>query len=110
MLWPEARKSTEMMFLTAADARRMEAAEEYGALYYARGIKPDRPTWGTAWEAFGGGHLVFVAKGAPVGRAHGLGFADKVTAEDIQHVERFYLQNSSIPGPSLTMPSRWPRW
>jgi len=94
-VWPEAKRSTDMAFLTAADARRMEAAEEYGALYYARAIKPDRPKWGTAWEAFGGGHLVFVAKGAPVGRAHGLGFAGKVTVEDVQHVERFYFERKS---------------
>jgi GNAT superfamily N-acetyltransferase len=93
--WPEARKSTEMIFLTAADARRMEAAEEHGALYYARAMKPERPKWDSAWESFGGGHLVFVAKGAPVGRAHGLGFAGKVTVEDIQHVERFYFERKT---------------
>src|SRR5215813_899771 len=81
----------EPMFLTAADARRMEAAEEHAAVHHARFTRKMRPGAGAAWEEFGGGHLAFVAKGSPVGRAHGLGFAGKVTPRDIEHVERFYF-------------------
>jgi len=87
--------SREMIFLTPADARRMEAAEEYGALSFARAVHRQNPGQGVAWEAFGGGHLVFVAKGAPVGRAHGLGFAGKVTSADIERVEQFYFQRDA---------------
>jgi GNAT superfamily N-acetyltransferase len=92
MTTPEIRKSQQPIFLTTADARRMEAAEEYGALRYAQAMKKDHPKAGMAWEEFKGGHLVFVSKGAPIGRAHGLGFAGKVTVEDIHHVEQFYFQ------------------
>jgi GNAT superfamily N-acetyltransferase len=82
-------KSSELIFLDAADSRRMEAAEEYGALRYAQALSAERS--GPAWEEFCGGHLVFVAKGAPVGRAHALGFAGRITPEDIEHVEKFYF-------------------
>jgi hypothetical protein len=85
----------EFVFLTAADARRIEAAEEYGALRYAQAMRPSHPEWGTEWEQFGGGHLVFVAKNALVGRAHGLGFAGPVTPKDIEHVEKFYFDRES---------------
>ena len=88
----QAKASSEPIFLTPADARRMEAAEEHGALFHAQSLKRNNHKSACAWEAFGGGHLVFVAKGFPVGRAHGLGFAGKVTPQDIQHVEEFYFQ------------------
>lgn len=85
------RKSTEPVFLTAADARRMEAAEEHGALYHAKNMT----TAHGAWEAYGSGHLVFIARNYPIGRAHALGFAGTVTPEDIRHVEEFYFQRGS---------------
>jgi GNAT superfamily N-acetyltransferase len=78
-------------FLTSADARRMEAAEEYGALRYAQAIQPLHPEWGSIWEQFRGGHLVFVARHSMVGRAHGLGFAGPITPQDIEHIEKFYF-------------------
>jgi GNAT superfamily N-acetyltransferase len=78
-------------FLTAADARRMEAAEEYGALRYAQAIQPLHPEWNSCWEEFQGGHLVFVARHSMVGRAHGLGFAGPITPQDIEHIEQFYF-------------------
>jgi GNAT superfamily N-acetyltransferase len=78
-------------FLTAADARRMEAAEEYGALRYAQAVGPLHPEWGSAWEEFQGGHIVFVARHSMVGRAHGLGFAGPITPQDIEHIEKFYF-------------------
>jgi GNAT superfamily N-acetyltransferase len=84
-----------MIFLTPADARRMEAAEELGALSFARAAHQQNPGQGVAWEPFGGGHLIFVAKDAPVGRAHGLGFAGKVTDADIERVEQFYFQRDA---------------
>ena len=90
-----AHSAIELSFLTAADARRIEAAEEYGALRYAQAMKPVRPEWGTAWEEFCGGHLVFVARRSPVGRAHGLGFAGKITPQDIEQVEKFYFDHES---------------
>lgn len=78
-------------FLNAADARRMEAAEEYGALRYAQAVGPLHPEWGSAWEKFQGGHIVFVARRSMVGRAHGLGFAGPITPQDIEHIEKFYF-------------------
>ena len=88
-------QAVEPVFLIAADARRMEAAEEYGALRYAQAMQPEHPEWGVSWEQFGGGHLVFVARRAPVGRAHALGFAAKVTLQDIEHIEEFYFQHGA---------------
>jgi GNAT superfamily N-acetyltransferase len=91
----DATRARELVFLAAADARRMEAAEEYGALRYAQAMRPGHPEWGAEWEEFAGGHLVFVAKNALVGRAHGLGFTGAVTPEDIEHVENFYFERQS---------------
>jgi GNAT superfamily N-acetyltransferase len=85
----------QMLFLSRSDARRMEAAEEYGALCYAQIIKPDRPEWGIEWQEFLGGHLVFVARRSLVGRAHALGFAGEVKPDDIQHVEDFYFRHEA---------------
>lgn len=85
----------ELIQLTRADARRMEAAEEYGALLYAQAVRPEHPDLGITWEEFGGGHLVFVAPRSPVGRAHGLGFTGPVTPEDIDHVEQFYFRHQA---------------
>jgi GNAT superfamily N-acetyltransferase len=58
-------------------------------------VRPEHPEWGVTWEPFGGGHLVFVARTAPVGRAHGLGFAGQVTTQDIEHVEDFYFRHEA---------------
>lgn len=85
----------DLIFLTPADARRMEAAEEHGALAFARAMQREHPEQGVAWEALGGGHMIFVAKGAPVGRAHALGFAGKVSAAEIEKVEQFYFQRDA---------------
>ncbi len=85
----QARK--DAAFLTAADARRMEAAEEYGALRYAQAVGPLHPEWNSTWEQFAGGHIIFVARHSMVGRAHGLGFAGPITAQDIEHIEQFYF-------------------
>jgi GNAT superfamily N-acetyltransferase len=84
-----------MIFLTSADARRMEAAEEYGALRHAQATHKENPASGVAWEAFGGGHLVFIAQDSPIGRAHGLGFSGQVTTADIEHVEQFYFSHGA---------------
>jgi GNAT superfamily N-acetyltransferase len=78
-------------FLTAADARRMEAAEEYGALRYAQAVQVLNPEWNSTWEEFHGGHIVFVARRSMVGRAHGLGFAGPITPQDIEYIEKFYF-------------------
>src|SRR5215467_11483790 len=86
-------ETPELIFLTAADARRIEAAEEYGALRFAQALRKERE--GPAWEEFHGGHLVFVAKGAPVGRAHGLGFSGTITPQGIEYVEQFYFSRGS---------------
>ncbi len=85
----------ELLLLTAREARRMEAAEEYAAVHHAELTKKIRSDAAAAWEEFGGGHLTFVAKGLPVGRAHGLGFVGKVTPQDIEHVERFYFERQA---------------
>jgi GNAT superfamily N-acetyltransferase len=73
----------------------MEAAEEHGALAFARAMHAEHPDRGVAWEPLGGGHIIFVAKDAPVGRAHGLGFSGKVMPEDIEKIEQFYFQRGA---------------
>jgi GNAT superfamily N-acetyltransferase len=89
------RKFTEPLLLAPADARRMEAAEEHGALRYAQAVAPEHPEWGAAWEELCGGHVVFVARRSPVGRAHALGFAGEITIEHIMQVEDFYFQREA---------------
>lgn len=81
--------------MNRTDARRMEAAEEHGALHYAQAMQTRKPEMGATWEEFLGGHLVFVARRSPVGRAHGLGFAGSVTPDDIEDVERFYFERDA---------------
>lgn len=71
----------------------MEAAEEYGAIRYAEAIRQLHPDLGSAWEEICGGHMVFVARGSPVGRAHGLGFAGEIAPQDIEKVEKFYFDH-----------------
>ncbi len=88
-------RSIEPVSLTRADARRMEAAEEFGALRYAQAMQIRKPDMGATWEEFLGSHIVFVARHSPVGRAHGLGFAGKVTPDDIEHVEKFYFERGA---------------
>lgn len=88
-------RPTELVSLTRADARRMEAAEEYGALRYAQAMQARKPEMGATWEEFLGGHIVFVARRSPVGRAHGLGFSGTVTPDDIEHVEQFYFERGA---------------
>ena len=61
----------------------------------AQAVKAAQPDSAATWEEFGGGHLVFVAKDYPVGRAHGLGFSGKVTDDDIEHVEQFYFRHGA---------------
>ena len=85
----------DLIFLTSADSRRIEAAEEYGALRSAQSVKTAQPDSAAAWEEFGGGHLIFIAKDHPVGRAHALGFSGTVTTEDIEHVEEFYFRHGA---------------
>jgi GNAT superfamily N-acetyltransferase len=92
---PYGQSDADFRHLTPADARRMEAAEEYGALRYAQAVKPEHPDWGTAWEEFGGGHLVFVQRVSPVGRAHGLGFKGGATPQDVAHIENFYFSRET---------------
>ena len=89
------RQAGQLFFLKSADARRMEAAEEYGGLRYAQAIKRLHPDLGSAWEEICGGHMAFVARRSPIGRAHGLGFAGKVTPQDIEQVEKFYFDRES---------------
>lgn len=91
---PDVRPSG-LINLTAADARRMEAAEEYGALRYAQALQLIHPDWDIRCEEFCGGHLVFVQRTSLVGRAHGLGFSGQVTAEDIEHVVDFYFRREA---------------
>lgn len=92
---PSGQSGADFRHITPADARRMEAAEEYGALRYAQAVKPAHPDWGTAWEEFKGGHLVFVQRVSPVGRAHGLGFKGILAQEDIAHIEDFYFSRDA---------------
>ncbi len=44
MMPKAARKPEEMIFLSPIEARRMEAAEEYGALSFAQARKAEDPT------------------------------------------------------------------
>lgn len=87
--------SSGLINLTRADARRMEAAEEFGALRYAQALQPNHPGWDIRCEEFGGGHLVFIERTSLVGRAHGLGFSGQVTPEDIEHVVDFYFRHEA---------------
>lgn len=85
---PSARR--DLIFVDAALARRMEAAEEFGDLRPTELLMRTRPELGCAFERIGGGTMCFSGKGSPVGRAHGLGFFGPVSEVVLDHVEEFY--------------------
>jgi GNAT superfamily N-acetyltransferase len=80
----------DLIFVDAALARRMEAAEEYGDLRPTEVLMRTRPELGCAFERIGGGTMSFSGKDSPVGRAHGLGFFSPITDAVLDHVEEFY--------------------
>jgi len=80
----------DLIFVDAALARRMEAAEEYGDLRPTEVLMRTRPELGCAFERIGGGTMCFSGKDSPVGRAHGLGFFSPISESVLDHVEEFY--------------------
>jgi GNAT superfamily N-acetyltransferase len=80
----------DLIFIDAALARRMEAAEEYGDLRPTELLMRTRPELGCAFERIGGGTMCFSGKDSPVGRAHGLGFFSPISDTVLDHVEDFY--------------------
>jgi len=80
----------DLIFVDAALARRMEAAEEYGDLLPTELLMRTRPELGCAFERIGGGTMCFSGKDSPVGRAHGLGFFGPISETILDHVEEFY--------------------
>lgn len=80
----------DLIFVDAALARRMEAAEEYGDLRPTEVLMRTRPDLACAFERIGGGTMCFSGKDSPVGRAHGLGFFNPISEVILDHVEEFY--------------------
>lgn len=80
----------DLIFVDAALARRMEAAEEYGDLRPTEVLMRTRPELGCAFERIGGGTMCFSGKESPIGRAHGLGFFNPISEAILDHVEEFY--------------------
>jgi GNAT superfamily N-acetyltransferase len=80
----------DLVFVDAALARRMEAAEEYGDLRPTEVLMRTRPELGCTFERIAGGTMCFSGKDSPVGRAHGLGFFNPIGEAILDHVEDFY--------------------
>lgn len=79
-----------MKFVDSTLARRMEASEDEAQLAIAAVLQETQPEIGAAVLAIGDGHAAFAGKNSPVGRTIGFGFANPVTASDIDAVESFY--------------------
>ena len=79
-----------MDFVDKALARRLESAEETPQVRYAELYQRLQPKIGAAVEPICGGHMIFAGVGSPIGRVTGAGFAEPVTAADLDQIEEFY--------------------
>lgn len=84
-----------MQFMDKALARRLESAEEWPQVLYARVFQKTRPEIGAAEEEICGGHMSFCGLGSPVGRAVGLGLDRPFTEADLDRVEAFYRSHKA---------------
>jgi len=79
-----------MQFVDRALARRLESAEEMPQVHHAEWCQKNQPSVGAAVEEIAGGHMIFAGLGSPIGRAVGMGFAEPVTAAEMDQLEHFY--------------------
>jgi GNAT superfamily N-acetyltransferase len=83
------------MHVDATLARRLEAAEEFGAVRYAECLAQLDPASGATSIAIGGGHAGFSGAGSPATQAVNVGMAGPVSGDEFDQLEYFYFSRGS---------------
>jgi GNAT superfamily N-acetyltransferase len=84
-------------FVDLALARRLEMAQAWRGVRYARARQELHPTLPVRVEPLAGGYLIYTGDGMPLNRAVGLGVHGPVTAADLDLVEQFYQRRNLPP-------------
>jgi GNAT superfamily N-acetyltransferase len=84
-------------FVDLALARRLEVAQTWRGVRYARARQELHPAFPVQVEPLAGGYLIYTGDGMPLNRAVGLGVNGPVTAADLDLVEEFYRQRYLPP-------------
>ncbi len=79
-----------MPFVDLALARRLEMAQAWRGVRYARAHQELHPELPVRAEPLAGGYLIYTGDGMPLNRAIGLGVHGPVTPADLDLVEQFY--------------------
>jgi hypothetical protein len=77
-------------------ARRLEAADAWFKVAYAKAQSRLRPALGTVIAAAAGGYAVYTGSDSPLSRAVGLGMDGPVGAEEMEKVEDFFHSRGSL--------------
>ncbi len=78
-------------------ARRLESLCATEMRRFAEAARALDPESGAEWLAVGGGVAAFVGAGSPVNQASGLGLSGPVGADEVEALERFYLDRGVRP-------------
>ncbi len=84
-------------FVDLALARRLEMAQAWRGVRYARAHQELHPALPVQVEALAGGYLIYTGDGMPLNRAIGLGVHGPVSAADLDLVEQFYRRRNLPP-------------
>ncbi len=79
-----------MPFVDLALARRLEMAQTWRGVRYARARQELHPALSIQVEPLAGGYLIYAGDGMPLNRAIGLGVHGPVSATDLGRAEQFF--------------------
>ncbi len=89
-------KST-MLFVDLPLAQRLETAQTWRAIKYARAQSILHPQIQSVIEQVAGGYAIYAGDKSPLNKAVGLGMQGPVTSQDIERVEQFYRSHNTLP-------------
>jgi len=87
----------DTLFVDLSIARRLEIAQAWRGVEYARAQRTLRPDTHSTVEPVAGGYAIYAGEGSPLNRAIGLGLRGPVSGADLECVEQFYLSRSALP-------------
>ena len=79
-----------MVFSDLALSRRLERAEGYACVEFARARRRLFPESGAAWMECGGAYAVFDGAASPITQTFGLGIFEELRGETLDAIERFF--------------------
>jgi GNAT superfamily N-acetyltransferase len=86
-----------VLFVDQALARRLEMAQAWRGVRYARAHQELHPALPVRTDPLAGGHLIYTGDGMPLNRAIGLGVHGPVTPADLDLAEQFYRRRNLPP-------------